>query len=550
MKKNKYYSIVLMLFLASCANEMAPSGGKRDTEAPIIKRSSPPNSTLNFKSKEIQLRFNEYIQQPLNIQEILVSPPMEKDPKYLINEKILTIKLKSEPKENTTYSINFGSSIKDNNEGNKLLNFSYVFSTGAVLDSCKISGKVVNSKDLSPAEDIVVSLYPADSINSIKTARPFYFSRTDKAGDYQIKNIKSGRYKIFALKDQNLNYKYDLPNESIGFGDTILEITDSNSSQTNLHIFEEPNKKIKLAEATEEEPGKTILIYNAPIKNIRLKSNFSSDSDLAFINSTNDTITYWHTNIYNKKGVLYFTINDFISDSTRVSLIKEEKDSLIYSNKYLLNIEKQYIIDKKGDKKESKSVIISPYEALILKLTRPAIRINQNKTALLIEDSIQKNEKLDFAFDSISKRQIVLKSDWKENTDYSLCFQDSTFQDFFGIWNKSFSYNFKTDKRENYGNVQFAFKFAHPEVYYILRLLDQAGNIVHSFYYVGNNEKKVSLKNIKAGSYKLQAVEDNNHNGEWDTGSFEEKIQPEKIINFKDSYELKGEWDLEIEIKI
>ena len=549
MNKTTIPFIVLLFFIASCANESAPTGGKRDSEPPKVKRITPANSTVLFNSKEINIRFDEFIQQPLNIQEVLVSPPMDKDPKYLINGKTVTIKLKSEPKQNTTYTINFGSSIKDNNEGNKLLNFSYVFSTGTILDSAKFSGNVINAKDLSPIEDVVVSIYPADSVNTIKNSRPFYFSKTDKSGNFQIKNIRAGRYQVFALKDQNLNYKYDLPNESIGYLDQVIEINDS-TNPVNFQIFDEEIKKPKLQEAIEESPGKIKLIYNSPIRSLKLLSTFSSDSDLAFINTTKDTITYWYTNTNNKKGMLFITINDTLFDSTRISLTEIKKDSFYYSKKYLLNIEKQLVENKKGKDSTQNVTAVSPYKPLKLTLTRPCVEISKNKQLILREDSTKKIEKIDFDFDTISKIQFSAKKDWIENTDYTIIIPDSIFKDIFGFWNKAFSYSFKTDSKSNYGNVQLAFRFENPEKYYILKLIDQRGNTVQSFYYVGNKEKKVSLKNIKAGFYKLQAIEDVNHNGEWDTGNFDNKTQPERVINFKETYELKGSWDLEIEIKL
>ena len=61
--------------------------------------------------------------------------------------RVLTIKIKDTLKPNTTYSFNFGQSIADNNEGNVLNHFKYVFSTGAVIDSLKLSGSIKDAFD-------------------------------------------------------------------------------------------------------------------------------------------------------------------------------------------------------------------------------------------------------------------------------------------------------------------------------------------------------------------------------------------------------------------
>ena len=57
--------------------------------------------------------------------------------------KTVTIKLKDTLLENTTYAINFGNAITDNNEGNPYKDFTYVFSTGKTIDSLTLSGTVL-----------------------------------------------------------------------------------------------------------------------------------------------------------------------------------------------------------------------------------------------------------------------------------------------------------------------------------------------------------------------------------------------------------------------
>ena len=127
---------------------------------------------------------------------------------------------------------------------------------------------------------------------------------------------------------------------------------------------------------------------------------------------------------------------------------------------------------------------------------------------------------------------------------------DSTFQDIFGWWNRKIVYKWNSDAIDNYGNIILKLKFQHPEKYYILKVLNQDNIAIETFYYVGNVEKTITIKNAKVGMYHLQAIEDNNKNAEWDSGDFSKKLQPEKVINFRDTYEVKGNWDLEIEVKL
>ena len=171
---------------------------------------------------------------------------MDKKPSFKIRNKTLSIKLNSALRDSTTYTINFADDIKDVNEGNVTTNFTYVFSTGDYIDSQRVSGTVILAKDNSPQEGVVVALYPQDSVDGILHSKPFYFAKSDKTGQFHINNIRATKYWIYALKDQNYNYKYDLSDESIAFADSILDLTDTIPGKVELHLFSENGGKLIL----------------------------------------------------------------------------------------------------------------------------------------------------------------------------------------------------------------------------------------------------------------------------------------------------------------
>ena len=179
-------SIAEILFASSCANEAPPTGGKKDIKPPRVKYSTPGNKAINFKGNQIKIRFDEYIVQSLDPSEIIVSPPLPKNPKYLVNGKTLVVRLPDSLKDSTTYTINFGDAIKDNNENNILKNFTFVFATGSNLDSASLSGYIINIKEPTKTEDFIAALYPADSVDGILKNKPYYFAQTDKTGSFKI----------------------------------------------------------------------------------------------------------------------------------------------------------------------------------------------------------------------------------------------------------------------------------------------------------------------------------------------------------------------------
>ncbi|MBE0662130.1 MAG: Ig-like domain-containing protein [Bacteroidales bacterium] len=217
---SRYFAMIVLLILSACANPVAPTGGPRDTEPPVILQSEPENGSVNFAASEIRLTFNEYVQIKNLSQQFLSSPPFIKTPETRLQGKSLVIKLTEELRPKTTYTLFFGNAISDFNEGNPLDNYRFVFSTGAVLDSMELKGKVLNAKTLLPEKEVFVMLYDSyeDSIPMLE--RPYYISRTNDKGDFTFTNLRDIPYKIFALRDVNANLIYDQPNEEIAFLET------------------------------------------------------------------------------------------------------------------------------------------------------------------------------------------------------------------------------------------------------------------------------------------------------------------------------------------
>lgn len=213
----RHLAAIALLILAACANPVAPTGGPRDTDPPVILRSDPENGSVNFDAGEIRLTFDEFVQVRGLSQQFLSSPPFQKVPQTRIRGKTLSIRLDEELRDNTTYTLFFGNAISDFNEGNAIPNYRFIFSTGPVLDSMELKGRVVNAKTMAPEKDVFVMLYDEyhDSIPLLE--RPYYISRTNDKGDFTFTNLRNIPYKIFALRDVNANLIYDQPNEEIAF---------------------------------------------------------------------------------------------------------------------------------------------------------------------------------------------------------------------------------------------------------------------------------------------------------------------------------------------
>ncbi|MCK4751167.1 MAG: Ig-like domain-containing protein [Bacteroidales bacterium] len=215
--------ILLALLCWTCAQQGSPSGGPRDEDPPIVLECEPSNYSTRFTVKKILITFDEFIVLDNVNQELIVSPPMEEKPEVKLKRKTIVVEFEEALKENTTYTFNFGSAIKDLHEGNKLLNYEYVFSTGDVLDSLSVKGTLKYAEDLTDPEDPISIMLYVDLRDSVPLIDiPLYVGRTDDSGVFSVNNLRPDVYKVFALKDGNNNFLFDLPTEEIGFLDTSL----------------------------------------------------------------------------------------------------------------------------------------------------------------------------------------------------------------------------------------------------------------------------------------------------------------------------------------
>src|SRR5690606_2904064 len=247
--------IFSILILFSCARQGTPTGGPKDTEPPKFLGANPDTLSLNVPTdlKEIKIDFDEYVILKEHSQNIVVSPPLSGSPTFMpigSANKSVRIKLNEPLEENTTYNINFGNALQDNNEGNKLSYFQYVFSTGDYIDSLEISGKAKVTDARKQPENLLVALFKMDSAYNdslILSQKPFYISRLDSSGTFKLNYLRTGKYQMVAFDDEVQNMQFDIGQEKFGF---IKEPIDLESNQNiDIQLFnQQPPYKVGIAE--------------------------------------------------------------------------------------------------------------------------------------------------------------------------------------------------------------------------------------------------------------------------------------------------------------
>lgn len=215
--------------LTSCANIIPPTGGPRDSLPPVLVKADPADSTLNFTAKKITLSFDEYVQLDNQAMQnnLVVSPNPEQMPIITSHLKDVTIRIKDTLRPNTTYAIDFGNALKDNNEGNPYKNFTYVFSTGNSIVDGELSGRVQLSETGATDSTLIVILHKNLNDTAIQKLRPDYYTRLDSAGRFHFRYVAYGQYAVYVLPN-DYTKKYDDSTKMFAFLNEPVTISDTN----------------------------------------------------------------------------------------------------------------------------------------------------------------------------------------------------------------------------------------------------------------------------------------------------------------------------------
>ncbi len=267
---------ILSVSGAGCAQIGAPTGGAKDTIAPHLIKASPAENAVNFTGNKITLSFDEYVEIQDAYNNVLVSPLPKNQPFVDWKLKTVTVKLKDTLQPNTTYSINFGSAIKDANEGNPLKDFTYIFSTGSTIDSLILTGKILLAETGKTDSTLFALLYRKADDSAVQKRKPDYMARVNSDGTFTFKNLPADNYKVYALKDGDGSKTYNSKIEMFAFADKDVA-TAAAITPVTLYAYEaeKDNKAATTSAAADKK-----LRYTSPVTSE--KQDLNTGLELAF----------------------------------------------------------------------------------------------------------------------------------------------------------------------------------------------------------------------------------------------------------------------------
>ena len=526
--KNLVYILFSLIILFGCAKRGTPTGGPKDSIPPILVNASPKLNSTNFDSEEIRLTFDEWIKLDKVQDQLIISPPLEKSsyeikPLSGVTKKVFLNFLDSLAPE-TTYTINFGNSIKDNNENNPLTFFSYTFSTGETIDSLYIRGNTKDAFSQESDEFISLQLYLVDSLfkdSIVFQNKPTYISNTLDSTNYKFQNLKEGKYLLIALKDVDNNYFFDPYYDKIGFIDSLITLP--RDSVIDLKLFKEETEIIwdKPHFINSEKIG--FGYYGKlDLDKIKIESNIPDSVNYVFIKEKEtDTLNLWLSR--NSFDSLNFSLIE--TDTIKLTTVKfdRKRDSLIDS----LNISSKTVnvIHLKESFKISSNIPLNKIEDSLITI--------RDIDSLIIPFTTSINDRLD---------EIDIDFEVSPSDDYSIFIKPRAIKDIRGTENDTLQFNVVSQTLEDYGNV-FLDVIANNDSKYILHLLDSNSNIIREFKNV-NSLSTYIFDYIRPGKYTFRLIEDLNSNDLWDTGNYLKQVQPEPVYYFPSELDVRANWDL------
>jgi len=560
------FLIFLVMVVSDCARVGAPPGGEKDETPPEVTKSTPENYSVNFIGKSIEVTFDEYIRLNDINQKLIVSPPLETRPQTQIKGKGFKLTFEDDLKKNTTYTFNFSDAIEDNNEGNVLNNFQFVFSTGPKLDSLSFQGSIINAFDLQVPEDVYILLYDNLSDSAIFNETPLYVSKANEKGIFRLNNLKADSFHIYALQDGNMNYRYDHFPEMIAFSDTVLVIdpdnhsaieeadsliihTDSTGGSFQLRLFAEEKHNQYLTTSSRSRKENLLLVFNKPLEEKpQIKLIEEPEKTDWFIEETfvvGDTVGYWltDTTLINLEtievSVKYVLDDSDKHDEYKLDTIRfRHSQALKKSRRRNLQTENKFVLGLNFN--TSKANPLDLNNSLFVSTATPLSDYNPQMILFYsIVDSVEIPTEVFIEKDKVNIKRLILQHKWEEDVKYKIMFLPGFVTDLYGTTNDSTTLTFQTRKMEYYGNIIVDLNCNKKNM--IIQLLDEKEKIIRrSMVY---NDTILRFEYLPPKKYLLKAIWDQNGNGKWDTGNLIERIQPEKIGYYQEEIKLRSNWD-------
>lgn len=591
-----------MLTIVSCANIGSPDGGRYDEEPPVVISATPADKAVNVKSQKISILFNEFVKLANANEKVVISPPQLEMANVRAAGKRIRVTLYDSLQSNTTYTVDFSDAIEDNNEGNPMGFYTYSFSTGSVIDTMEMSGHVLSAENLEPVKGMLVGLYRADSTyddSLFRTKALIRVSRTNGSGQFTIKGIAPGKYRVFGLQDGDGDYRFSQKSEAIAFDSTIYIPTSKPDLRMDtcwrdtiyydsirvvpythyypdnivLRSFLEGKQDLHLLKTERPEPDWFRLYFTAPMDTLPIIRGLNFDESCLVLEASekNDTLTYWITDTTFTHGTDSLEMEMRSLDTDTLGNLTWRTDTfMLVARKGWAKIreERQKNIDewnKNREKRAKKSKTplppennpheqvfldmkitptgaLDPNKNLVIKVDEPISAIDTSGIHLYaVRDSNLYEEPYLLLPTPHNAKAYTLYAEWKPDCKYSVTVDSAAITGIMGHVNRRGKTELRVRKLEEYGTL--IVNLVSPDTSVVVQLLSSSDKVV--------TQQKASADGVaefyylRPDTYYMRCFVDRNGNGIWDVGEYETQVQPEPVFYFPKPMNVRAGWDVE-----
>ncbi len=514
---------ILIVFLWSCAQVRGVSGGAKDLQAPIVVKASPENLSTEFTGRSFTLEFDEFVQTGNLLQNLVVSPPLKKNPKISIRGKAVTLTLQEELKANTTYVFQFGEGISDIRESNLLGEYSYVISTGSKLDSLVVTGRVNDAWDGSALKGLKAMLFDANIKADSVGVKPLYYSKTDVNGGFTIPYLKEGNYRIEILEDLNNNMFFD-EGERVAFLQDTIRPTNVNENNPITLLASVPKKKLTfISDMRADSSG--FFVFTWPqwceLPEVNLVDEGFTITQAR--DPQSDSVFHWINGTAPNKDLIA------VVNSKEMEMENDSLDIMFFSGTSHQFTDLQPI---------SKTINSTDTFALFSRYRMDDV-LNDNVSFWV--DSVRIDPEINL---NAEKNQIEVIYDWKESSSYRILFDVGSIFDKNNATCDSLFFTIDIAKNTDFGTLSVNFKEEYGEGN-ILLLADVSGQTI--FKSDISKQKTLKIKSLKPGEYTARIFRDDNGNLLWDPADYQHKTSPEPLLTSPGKVQIRANWEVVLE---
>jgi uncharacterized protein (DUF2141 family) len=563
--------LIYPLFFLACARQTTPTGGPKDTLAPVLQSSLPKKGQTKFKGKSVELTFNEAIQLNNPKEQIIIIPSVGKDFEATAKKNTVVLTFKEYTKDSTTYSINFRESVQDLTEKNPAKNLKLAFSTGDYIDSLSIQGLIFNPLRGKESKDATVALFQSDTFNIFKH-KPVYLTKTNDKGQYIIENLKPGDYYLYAIEDKNKNLVADSKSETYGFIAKKITLTENVKNQ-DVPVIKLDTRPLKLTNSRPYntyfniKTSKNVDHYHlTPTEDEVLLSAFAEDqSNIRVYNTIEDKDSL----------AVRFNAYDSVNNSIDTTLYIKFSKREVKKDPFKVTSSQFKVIGTKGILKGSitfnKPVAAINFDSLyyqidsakVVPILAQDIRIDSAYNTVIIEKTFDKTllpKKPDPSAQPPKKTEApkpppkpAIAAAPAQTTKKPVA-QPKPVQNqfitgkgtFISVELDSSAANQQTLKPTTFEETGIIFaEVKTDEKNFIIELLNKDFKVVA----FRNNTTKTSFEDLDPGDYMIRLIIDKNGDGKWSPGNFQLHEEPEPIVFYKNekktqTVNLKANWEL------